>query len=432
MNAQYKKFRADFPLIATGTLLKVFLTFALNKILALGLGPGPFSEYGQYYVVLTFLYTASSLGLANAHTVYVASNSSYNMEIAGQVTTAERKELSYLIALLGGGGVGILVLGSLLFLGERFDFLPKFSLWFLFLILLYCLIAPLGVAMMAASVAERRYGRQQAISTGTTFISMTLMVCLLWSGEMRAEIAAAAYCIGFFLPVLMLGKVPLRASLVKTENFAAALRFYRPFIIPGVAGSLIGSAATMIVLTMVRGNLPIEHSGSWFGIWRLSEAYTGLVLAVSSALCLPRMARAGTNLGKEIARSIVLMFSLYMPLLIMLLFFPERTMALFFSQNFSMNLPSLWPQVVGDLLKLSCAAHILALSAIAAPKWILLAEVVFAATFVFGGSVMITSKEMSGVLLAYAGSYFLLFALLVFLLRRVAANSYITLSPKIK
>lgn len=422
MNAKYKKLRADFPLIATGTLLKVFLTFSLNKIIALGLGPGQFSEYGQYYVVLTFLYTAASLGLANAHTVYVASNSSCNMEIAGRLTTAEPKEFSYLIALLGGGVVGILVLGSLLLLEGRFDFLPKFSWWLLFLILLYCLIAPLGVAMMAASAAERRYGRQQALSTGTTCISMALMVFLFWSGEMRAEIAAAAYCIGFFLPVFMMGKVPLRASLIKTKNFTAALRFYRPFVIPGVAGSLIGSVATMIVLSMVREKLSIENSGSWFGIWRLSEAYTGLVLAVSSALCLPRMARAGADLGKEIIYSLLLMFSLYMPLLIMLLFFPERTIALFFSQDFSTNLPSLWPQVVGDLLKLFCAAHVLALSAIAAPKWILMAEVVFALSFVFGTSIMITSKEMSAVLFAYAGSYFLLSALLVFLLRRVAVN----------
>lgn len=100
-------------------------------------------------------------------------------------------------------------------------------------------------------------------------------------------------------------------------------------------------------------------------------------------------------------------------------------MSLFFSREFSENLPNLWPQVAGDLLKLFCAAHILALSAIAAPKWILLAEVVFATAFIFGTSAMTPSQGMSDVLLAYAGSYLLLSMILILVFRRFFANQYL-------
>lgn len=413
MKIKYEKnslFLYKFAIVAVGVFFKVLVTFSLSKLIALELGPGEFSKYGQYYVALSFLYTLANFGLVNAYTVYFSSDKFH-------INIVDRKNILYAIAFLGGAGVGVFVVFFLI-LNKIFFFLPyETSYRLMFFIFLYCVGSPLGCAMMAAAVAENKYGRQQVINVGGGIFSVSLLLISSYLMNFDVEYAVIVYCVGFLFPLFFLKRKYFFYCISNKKEFFDALIFLKPFVIPGTSGAFIGSFALMAVVAIVRDRLLAEHSGTWFAIWRLSEASTGLIITIASTIFLPRMVKAKENINREIYLSCIAMLILYVPLLILFYFYPSSTLEFFFSSEFSKNVPNLSFQIFGDLLKLFCAAKIMKFSAMAMPKNVLITEIIFSSIFFSASYILISNESIMSVLIAYFSSYAILFIVLTLLFK---------------
>src|ERR1700733_13040409 len=61
----------DLSVVALGVLLRTISALIFAKLTAFYLGPLGYSLYGHFYMLASYLTTASCLGLANAFSVYI-------------------------------------------------------------------------------------------------------------------------------------------------------------------------------------------------------------------------------------------------------------------------------------------------------------------------------------------------------------------------
>ncbi len=393
-------------IVASGTLLKAGFAVICGKIVATALGPSEFANYGQYLLVITMLQSISSLGLANAHVVYFAKN-------AEGYSLSTKKHAAYSLALLGGVSVATATV-TVLYLAAAFvSNMPTLPLWLLGVLFLYCTATPLVVAHLAELNASGRLASQQLLAISTSLVQMCVLLFLVHSNSIKPPEAAAAYCAGFILAGLPLAISHFHYSNSQTVMLARAWQHYGKFVIPGLSVPLIASLATITAFNVIKSCVLPEDAGVWFALWRLAEAYHGIIIAIGATLFLPQLAIAGTRIKAVAVKLFLVMLCLYIPWGIALLCWPETTVSLAFSSAFTTHLPNLFAQVVGDVFKIVCSTCILVYIGISLPRAVVAGEVIFGLLFVSLLAFGIQGKGLGRCLEIYAISYALLSLLMV-------------------
>jgi O-antigen/teichoic acid export membrane protein len=393
-------------IVTSGTLLKAGFAVICGKIAAVALGPSEFGSYGQYLLIITMLQGISSLGLANAHVVYFAKN-------ADEDSLCTRRRAAYSLALLGGVSVATFTV-AVLYISDAFvSDMPTVPIWLLAVVFLYCTVTPVVVAHLAELNASGRLASQQLLAISTSLVQMCVLLFLVHSNSIKPPEAAAAYCAGFILVGLPLAIIHFRCFNAQTVILARAWQHYSKFVIPGLSVPLIASLATITAFNVIKSRVFPEDAGVWFALWRLSEAYHGIIIAIGATLFLPQLAIAGIRIKAVAVKLFLVMLCLYIPWSIALLCWPENTIALAFSSAFSTHLPNLFPQVVGDVFKIVCSTCILVYIGISLPRAVVAGEVIFGLLFVSLLAFGIQGQGLGRCLEIYAISYALLSLLMV-------------------
>lgn len=385
--------------IATGgSLLKASFAVACGKIVAVALGPGDFAVFGQYLLVITMLQGVACLGLANAHVVYFA-------KYAGGDAGNLNRHAAYSLALGGGVLVGIATVGVISFAPTFLQHIPLFPVWLRVLLFVYCALAPIVVAKGAELNAAGHLMSQQLLGMSLPLFQMlTLLLLICYSNITPAE-AAAAYCAGFVVVGVPLAITKFNVRKSQPGSLGVAWQHYGSFVFAGLSVPLIASAGTITAFNVIKSHVLLQDAGVWFALWRLAEAYHGIITAIGATLFLPRLARAGPAITTVGCKLLLVMILLYTPWAIALLCWPAKTISLAFSQEFSTHLPSLLAQVLGDIFKLACSTCILMFISISRPRCIVAGEVMFAITFVSLLTFGIQGQGLARCLMLYAASY---------------------------
>ena len=400
--------------VVIGVAVRALIAFAFTKTAAVWLGPARFGAYGHYLILASYLVTASSLGLSNAYTVYIA-QSPGRAEPCGQ-------EQSLAVVLVGAGSgllFGVLI-AALLGTGSLGWLLPRVSGGQVFMWLLLCVFSGGGSAFLASLLGRERHLAYQVLSSSIPAVSFLALAGTAILGEMSPERAIDCYMLGFFAPLLVFlaRRPPLRST--SAQAIRAVLHFARPFVMPSLLIPTIGSLGLLVVRGIVASNASAYDVGLWQALWRLGESYMGVLLSIATAVYVPRLARvdSAAQARREVRQASTAVLLLYLPVAFFWLFAPQVALRALLSQDFS-GIQLLLPiQVVGDVLKLLCAIQVLSLTSLLRPGLTLVAELIFNSLFVAGTALLSPAYGGLGAVAAYAAAYALLLVVLLPLTRR--------------
>jgi O-antigen/teichoic acid export membrane protein len=407
--------------VVGGVVLRTAAAFALTKLSAAFLGPEEFARYGHYLMLASYLLTASSLGLSNAFTVHLVRRGVRD----GATPASLHADVTAVVQVGAISGAAVAVaLTVLLCGGWTGTFLPRIARGELLPWILFCLSAGAGNAFQAAVLAQQKHRLYQLIATSIPLLSCASLAAAVSLSRLTAERAISCYMLGFLVPAgvyLIRGR---SVRLAHADSLRAVLRFAAPYVLPSLLVPTVGALGTLAVRHTVSASASTHDLGLWQALWRLAEAYMGVLVSIGTQLFVPRLSRAANReeARREVWRASLGALALYAPVAACWLLVPRLTLRLLLAPAF-VGIESLLPiQIVGDVLKILCSVLVLTCTALLRPGLTLLAEVLFSCVF-FGLAVLLTpAASAAGAVSAYACAYGVLFLVLLPLVRKTVGS----------
>ncbi len=408
----------DLSVVTSGVFLRSLAAFAFAKLAAAWLGPVEYATYGHYYMVATYLVTASSLGLGNAFTVYIARSRSRAESLSSEVQAVTTFGVSTgLVAALG--------LMALFFLDPHGVLLPRIRGWNLSYWFLFCLVAALGASIQSVLLGKEQHVRYQLVTALNPLASCVALVTVYLLGGVNPTLAIITYMIGFLVPIAAFPSFVRMIVHVRWDAFNHLIRFSRSYLIPSLLIPTVGTLSILSVRHVVSIWVTTYDLGLWQALWRISEGYMGALISVGTALFLPRFSqiRTQSEAFKRLSKAAAMLLAIYSPLALAFLFIPGLALRLLLSAQFS-PLASLLPvEICGDALKILCFLLELFFMCMLAPRLALLAEVMFSGIFLGLAPLLLShTKGPVGAVWAYTISYAIVLSILIQLAyRRIRA-----------
>jgi PST family polysaccharide transporter len=368
-----------------------------------------FATYGHFFMVSSFLVTASSFGLANAFAVYIARSStdtSHTRDNEGAVMT---------LGLVTGMVTAFLLL-CLFFVDQNGVLLPKIRGWNLSWWVGFAVISAAATAVQSILLGKERNLEYQLVTGLNPAASCVALIAAMFLLHVNPMIAILTYMAGFLVPLV---GYPAKFVYLRSIRFAALiplLRFSLPYLIPSLLIPTVGTICALSVRHVIAVHVNTRDLGLWQALWRLSEGYMGALISVGTALFLPRFSRIATRQEalRSLAMASALLVGMYLPLAICFLTIPRIVLGLLLSSEFSAISVWLPIQIIGDILKTICFVVGIFFICMLSPRLALLGELLFSATFL-GLSFVFVSRlsSPSGAIMAYSASYGLVLLVLL-------------------
>lgn len=408
---------AAWAVVVAGVAVRSAAAFGLTKLSAAFLGPEQFARYGHFVMLASYLLTISSLGLGNAFTVHIARRG--GPADAGSASQARDRSAVVLMGAATGTLTAVL-LAATVATGWTGSFLPRISWAQLPIWLLFSIGSGAGNAFLAAVLGQQRHCSYQGMAAAMPLLSCVALVASVSLEPLNAERAIACYMLGYLVPAAVyLARGPSFRS-VDWDSIRVLVRFALPYVVPSLLTPTIGTIGILSVRRVIAGNVSVHDLGLWQALWRVSESYMGVLIAIGSVLFVPRVSKASTRdeARREIRWAVLLSVTLYLPIAAAWLIAPRLALGVLLAPSF-VGIASLLPiQVAGDVLKVVCTALVLSHTALLRPGIALLAEVLFSASFI-GMAVLLTPRAgVPGAVGAYVSAYAVLVLALVLLVRK--------------
>jgi O-antigen/teichoic acid export membrane protein len=405
---------------ACGVIARAIATLSVSKVVSAEIGPTQFLFYGQLILGLGISITIASFGLGNAFYVYFGNAliPQRTQTVTSHIPCSQTAHnLAYTISLFGGVTVGISV--ALAILAFRLSDRPVV---FAACAFCYCVSAPLIQASAAKRAAQGQFGAQQLLATSPALLTLALMALASQMGKLNPTNAACIYCITSLPAAVYIYIFDKDKVCITRLSVEKSLRYFAKYIPSGVTTPLIGSVATLMVTNIISQGLPPAEAGKWYSVWKLSEAYFGLISAIIVSAFLPAMSRDPSSAIKRANAAFLAMIVMYAPFGLSISFFAQRTFSVFFSPEYGIDLPSLAGQAAGDILKAYSFSRLLGMMAIQKPSVTLQSELVFSAVFPVLCFILLKYIGISGALIAYFLAYLILSAYLTLKIRLIGRS----------
>jgi O-antigen/teichoic acid export membrane protein len=395
--------------VTLGVFLRSIAAFAFAKVTAAYLGPVEYATYGHYYMVASYLVSASCFGLGNAFTVYIARSSDSRDSAASQIQAV-------VAAGAFSGVVVAFVLLGLFVADTRGILLPHIRGWHLIWWFVFCAVAAIGTAVQSVLLGLQQHVRYQLVTALNPLVSTIFLLVASLLASANPTVAIVAYMAGFLVPIAAFPKMIAAGALVRRSALKGVAFFSRPYLLPSLLTPTIGTVSVLAVRHIVSTHVSTYSLGLWQALWRLSEGYMGALISVGTALFLPRFSRIATrsDARRGIGKAALMLLAMYAPLALCFIFSPTLVLDVLLSRDFA-PIASLLPvQIVGDSLKILCFLLELYFTCTLAPRIALLGELLFSGMFLgITPLIMSHSRTPSGAVWAYTLSYALVLCLLI-------------------
>jgi O-antigen/teichoic acid export membrane protein len=395
--------------VATGVFIRSLAAFLFAKLTAALLGPVQYAKYGHFYLVASYLTTASTLGLANAFTIHTARNA----EGKGSVD-----DTAHAVAALGTLA-GVLVGGllTLLFFCDRTSLLlPRVRGWDLAWWFGFCIICAAAFSIQSVLLGREKHGEYQLVTALNPVVSCISLVAAAGLTRISPVIAIITYMLGFAVPIIGYPSMVTGIRSIKWSACLSLLRFSSPYLLPGLLTPTLSTISILSVRHVIAANVSTYDLGLWQALWRLQEGYMGALIAVGTALFLPHFSKVTTrgDALKSITKAALILISMYLPLAICFLVFPRTMLRVLLSGQFTAISSLLPTEIVGDVLKIICFLLEIFFVSMVWPRLALFIEVLFSSLFL-GLSWLLVGRLHSslGAVIGYSISYALVLLILV-------------------
>jgi PST family polysaccharide transporter len=403
-------------LSGVSTVVRILAGFVVTKVIALRTGPETLALVGQFGGFAGMVTAFAGGGIVLGVTKYVAEYAADRERRNALLATALRVTLASSVVM--GGAIVLLRAPLARWLLRSEAYAGVLALLGLSLPLL-ALNALLLAVMNGAKEVRRLVGLSIAGSVLTLLVSVAMVLAFGTFGALAALAAAqSAAC-------LVTAAAARRSPWMRRSSFAAPLD---RAMLRRLAGYSLMALATAVTLPLsgilIRGRLAsavsLQAAGYWQGVWQISDGYLLVVSTALSVYYLPRLSEITdpAELRREIAHGyrIILPFTVASALAVYLLRGP--IVRLLFARSFAPMEGLFTFQLVGDVLKIASWLLAYLMVARARTRLFVATEVVFSATLVGMGWLLIPRFGVVGVTYAFAANYVLYLATMAFLFRR--------------
>lgn len=400
--------------IAVG--VKMLAALALNKILAIYVGPAGYGIIGQFQNALAVLVNLAGGVVGTGVTKATAEHFDDTARQHGVWRTAIRLSLGASVL----SGIVMLALRS--YLSETL--LHSAALGSVFVALALTLPATAANNILLAIVNGKK---EVSIYVTANIIGsvITLLVTglLAWQFGLHGALIACAIA-----PSLALLSTATLVSRRPWLSFGAvwgaldrpAMKELSGFALMGVTAALASPIALMVIREHVSDILGLTAAGYWQASWKISEIYLTLVTTTLTLYYVPRLAEI--RHGHELRQEVWKVYRFIMPVVILvavvIYILRDFITRLLFSADFQ-PMEVLFPwQLVGDVIKIGSWVLSCIMLGRSMVKAYIATEIVFSASFVLLNWICVARFGLIGVPIAYATNYVLYWIAIGLLVRR--------------
>jgi PST family polysaccharide transporter len=405
-------------------LTRVITAMAVNKVLALFVGPAGYAVIGQFQNFVMMVTTVASGAIGTGVTKYTAEYGAQPERRLNVLRTA------FMMSLIGSAAsaVAIAVGGRPLaaWLLHDANYASVFSWLAVSLVLLV-----MNGLMLAVLTGQKAIGSLVAANIlgglAGALVAIGLVMRLGLFGALLAQAASQAVAFGFTLWFFR------RAAAIPWRELVGAID-------PAVARSLGGfalmtltsSIAVPLALLLIRDGLidtlGLASAGIWQAVWRISDLHLMLLTNTLVAYFLPRFSEiaSGPALRHEVMHAYRFVIPLVMASAATIFLLRSVLVPLMLTKAFLPVVNVLGWQLLGDVLKIASWVAAYALVSRAKTRTYIVLELVFAVVLVVSILAGARLDGLRGAALGYAVTY----ALYWIAVHRAAARFFVESSAE--
>jgi PST family polysaccharide transporter len=393
---------------------RLLSALALNKLLAVTIGPAGYMVVGQFQNVVSLTLNLSGGLLTNG---VVQQTAQHHQEPARQHQVWSAAfglalvvcTISGLALCLWGAALAPMLLHSA-DLGHAF-------VW-----------AGLALPAMAANLlllsivnGKKEVGIYVGASVASSLTSVLLMAGLATAFGLRG--ALLAFVLNPALALAITALLVTRRDWFRTRYFfqrpsGEALQQLKGFGLMGLTTALVAPLTYIAVRSLLADRFGMSGAGQWQAMWKISELSTSLATATLSLYYLPRIAELAS--GHQLRKEIMQLYRLLLPLLLAcalaIYLLRDFIIRVLFTEEFlPMRELFAW-QVAGDVLKLGGWVLAFVMLGRAMTRAYVLTELIFHASFIGLAWWLTLSEGLRGVSMAYAINCLLYWITMLFLI----------------
>ncbi|MCO4781909.1 MAG: O-antigen translocase [Candidatus Cloacimonetes bacterium] len=403
------------------TAIRTITGFALNKVVAIYVGPSGLAFFGQFQNFITIILSFGSGAISTGIVKYSAEVRECEKEKTKLFSTAFR--ISLVCSLITAVFLFSLstFLSNHLFKTAEYGFVFKV---FSFSIVLFVL----NSLLIAILNGEQDIKRYSLVNISGSIIGLLITSFLVYKYALKGVLLASviSQSIVFFVTIF----VVVRANWFKGVQFLGS--FDKGYFVKLSKFSLMALTTAIVVpvtqiylRNYVGSNLSWQEAGYWQALLRLSGAYLMLITTTLSVYYLPKLSSLQSN--DDLRKEIFYGMKMIMPVVIVLscgvYLFRNWLIVLLFTKAF-MPMESLFlPQLIGDVLRIFAVLLGYLMVSKAMTKTFIYSEIFFNLLLVFLSVILIQYVGLRGLVYAYAVNNFIYIIFNVYLFREILVTS---------
>lgn len=400
------------------TLLRMASGFVIVKLAAIYTGPSGVAMLGQLQSLATALNGVVAAPASTGVVKYTAQNYKVNYEKCAPWWRASfRLLLLLLLTALALSFVVARPLSLYLFNTEEWNWL----------IVACGLATPFAAAnTLITSVVNgiEQYRRYILLGFISLSVSTSVMIVLIVRYQLVGALLAASIFTGISGFVLIL--LCIRQPWFKLEYWwgsvdRARLSDIGGYVLMSITSAICVSVAAIAVRKILAAQVGWVEAGNWHAVYKISEAYLGVITLGLATYFLPRLATLHDfdSIRRETIHGILLLFPVVSLLALCVYFGRDLAISLLFTSAFDGARSLFAIQLIGDVLKIMSWVASYPMLARGATSWYVGSEIGFCLTFTGGTFLLVPHFGAQGANLAFAGTYLIYFLFIGLTFRRV-------------
>ena len=396
-------------------LIKVLSALALNKILAIYVGPGGYAVIGQLQNAVAIASNIAGGAIATGVTRATAQH----FDDAAHRRAVWRSATRITLLASAATAFGLIVLHEPI--AERV--LQRQGMTDVILWLALAVPAVAFNNLLLAILNGRKEVRLFVISN----IAGSLIALLIAAG-MTVYFGLHGAFIAFVLSpaavllvtaLLVARKTDIKRSDLFGKFDRQAAGGLASYGLMGLTTAIAAPASIMAIREILLNTLGLEAAGYWQASWKISEIYLMLITTTLSVYYLPRLAEI--RMPKELNAEILKVYKFVLPVSVLcacsIYALRDFIILTLFTRDFLPMRNLFFWQLLGDAIKVASWIPAYIMLGRGMAKVFVISEVTFALTQVLFTSVLIRIFGLAGAPMAYAANYVLYWIFAVFLLR---------------
>ncbi|MDT7008630.1 O-antigen translocase [Enterobacter cancerogenus] len=414
-----KRLLAVTSLTGLLTLLKIGAGFLVGKVVAIYVGPSGLAMLGQIQNIVS-LFNGLVNSPAGAGVVrYTAQN--YKDENFTACVPWWRASMFWIMCI-----AFVLITLTLVFSKDLSRILftdDSYSR----IIVVTALVLPLtaiGTLINSVNNGQQNYKRFVLVSMFSVILSTGVMTFLIIRYHIMGGLLAVALQYGLIglVSLIFCIKLPwVRLTFWFGKTSKQNIKNIFSYMLMAVTSAMCLPISMIIIRKLLVNNVGWDSAGQWQAVWKISEAYLGVVTLAMGTYFLPKLSTLTTyiQLKNEILNTAKIILPLVGLMGLSIYLLREFIVSILFTKDFKESLSFFHLQLLGDFIKISAWLFAYPLLSKGKVKWYMVTEILSALIFVGLSYVFIDWYGLKGVFYAYIANYLFYLLFILFNLKKI-------------